>query len=60
MIAWERITGFQWDAGNARKSVGNPGVSQTEAEQVFFNEPLLTVPDAGHSALKSPEPATTV
>jgi len=50
MIAWERITGFQWDAGNARKSVDKHGVSQTEAEQVFFNEPLLTVSDAAHSA----------
>ncbi len=50
MIEWERIAGFDWDAGNARKSVDKHDVSQAEAEQVLFNEPLLTVPDAKHSA----------
>ncbi|MET3900912.1 uncharacterized DUF497 family protein [Devosia sp. UYZn731] len=50
MIDWQRITGFEWDAGNARKSVEKHDVSQAEAEQVFFNEPLLTVPDTKHSA----------
>lgn len=49
MIDWERIIGFDWDAGNARKSVEKHDVSQAEAEQVFFNEPLLMVPDASHS-----------
>ena len=49
MTAWERISGFDWDAGNARKSVDKHEVSQAEAEQVFFNEPLLTVPDTKHS-----------
>jgi uncharacterized DUF497 family protein len=50
MIDWERITGFDWDAGNARKSAEKHDVGQAEAEQVFFNEPLLIVPDARHSA----------
>jgi uncharacterized DUF497 family protein len=50
MIEWERIAGFDWDAGNARKSIDKHDVSQAEAEQVFFNEPLLTVSDAKHSA----------
>ncbi|MBY5766689.1 BrnT family toxin [Rhizobium leguminosarum] len=50
MIVWELISGFEWDAGNARKSVEKHDVSQAEAEQVFFNEPLLTVLDARHSA----------
>ncbi|MGO6698938.1 BrnT family toxin [Rhizobium ruizarguesonis] len=50
MIDWERISGFDWDAGNARKSVEKHDVSQAEAEQVFFNEPLLMVLDARHSA----------
>lgn len=50
MIEWGRIAGFDWDAGNARKSIDKHDVSQAEAEQVFFNEPLLTVPDAKHSA----------
>ncbi|MGY5810199.1 BrnT family toxin [Rhizobium sp. LEGMi198b] len=50
MINWDQITGFDWDAGNARKSAEKHDVGQGEAEQVFFNEPLLMVPDARHSA----------
>lgn len=49
MIDWARVTGFQWDQGNARKSAGKHGVVQSEAEQVFFNHPLLLVPDRKHS-----------
>lgn len=49
MIDWERIVGFEWDEGNARKNADKHDVSQNEAEQVFFNEPLLMVPDVGHS-----------
>ncbi|HLP70674.1 MAG TPA: BrnT family toxin [Rhizobium sp.] len=49
MIDWERIVGFEWDERNAPKSADRHDVSQNEAEQVFFNEPLLTVPDIRHS-----------
>lgn len=49
MIDFDRLTGFQWDAGNARKSEDKHGVSQAEAEQVFFNDPLLVVEDSLHS-----------
>lgn len=45
----ERIVGFQWDAGNARKNEKH-GVAQSEAEQVFFDRRLLMVADPGHSA----------
>ena len=44
------IVGFEWDAGNARKSADRHGVSQSEAEQVFLNRPLIMVEDASHSA----------
>ncbi len=50
MIAWDRIAGFDWDAGNARKNADKHEVSAAEAEQVFFNDPLLMVPDHAHSA----------
>jgi uncharacterized DUF497 family protein len=43
------VVGFDWDAGNARKSADKHGVSQAEAEQVFFNEPLLVLEDERHS-----------
>ena len=49
MIDWMRITGFDWDEGNARKSVEKHDVSQSEAEQIFFNQPLLVLADEGHS-----------
>lgn len=49
MIDHVRITGFDWDAGNARKSAEKHSVSQSEAEQVFFNQPLLILADKKHS-----------
>lgn len=50
MIDRASVTGFEWDDGNARKSDEKHGVGQAEAEQVFFNQPLLIVPDPRHSA----------
>lgn len=49
MIDLERIVGFQWDDGNARKSESKHGVSQAEAEQVFFADPLIILADSSHS-----------
>ena len=49
MVRWEQVVGFQWDDGNARKSADKHGVTQAEAEQVFFSEPLLIVADPRHS-----------
>ena len=49
MIDWTQIIGFDWDAGNERKSVEKHEVSQFETEQVFFNQPLLVVEDIKHS-----------
>jgi hypothetical protein len=45
-----QIEGFEWDEGNSRKSVEKHDVSQAEAEQVFFNEPLLIAEDVSHSS----------
>ena len=49
MIDWARVIGFDWDAGNERKSIEKHRVSQAEAEQAFFNEPLLVLEDDRHS-----------
>lgn len=49
MMDWTQITGFDWDEENARKSAEKHEVLQSEAEQVFFNQPLLVVPDHKHS-----------
>ncbi|NOT16826.1 MAG: BrnT family toxin [Sulfuriferula sp.] len=48
MIELHKISGFDWDEGNARKNEKH-GVSMAEAEQTFFNEPLLLLVDAEHS-----------
>jgi hypothetical protein len=49
MFDLSKIEGFDWDAGNARKSVDKHDVSQAEAEQVFLNQPLLILMDSKHS-----------
>ena len=49
MIDLDQITGFDWDDGNSRKNADKHGVSQAEAESVFFNEPLIVAEDARHS-----------
>ena len=49
MIDWAQIEGFDWYDGNDRKSVDKHAVSQAEAEQVFFNAPLLVSEDGKHS-----------
>ena len=43
------VTGFQWDEGNSEKNWRQHQVTQAEAEQVFFNHPLVVAPDPGHS-----------
>ena len=47
------ITGFDWDEGNRGKNWDNHRVSHLEAEQVFFNEPLLIYEDLKHSTEES-------
>lgn len=49
MIDFTTITGFDWDGGNSRKSSEKHKVIQSEAEQIFFNQPLLLLEDSGHS-----------
>lgn len=52
MIDLVSIVGFEWDAGNARKNEKH-GVTMAEAEQVFFNAPLLLLNDKVHSQSES-------
>lgn len=44
-----QVTGFDWDDGNSRKSEERHNVSQSEAEQIFFSQPLLLLEDHKHS-----------
>lgn len=49
VIDLELVEGFDWDAGNYRKSEAKHGVMQAEVEQIFFNAPLVVAHDAAHS-----------
>ena len=49
MVDLTKIAGFDWDDGNSRKSTEKHEVIQSEAEQIFFNKPLLLLEDSGHS-----------
>ena len=48
MIDLARIVGFDWDKGNARRNERH-GVTQVEAEDLFFDPRLLLVADPLHS-----------
>jgi uncharacterized DUF497 family protein len=51
MVDLSKVIGFEWDEGNARKNEQHE-VSMAEAEQVFFNSPLLVLPDPKHSEVE--------
>lgn len=53
MIDWTRVIGFDWDAGNERKSAEKHRVSQAGAEQAFLNRPLLVLKDDRHSFVEA-------
>ena len=52
MISLNEITGFEWDSGNERKSMDKHSVSKLEAEEVFFNVPILLLNDEKHSEIE--------
>jgi uncharacterized DUF497 family protein len=43
------LTGFEWNEGNRTKNWEKHQVSALESEQVFFNRPLIALPDERHS-----------
>jgi hypothetical protein len=48
-----KCVGFDWDDGNLLKNWEKHGVSASECEQVFFNRPIVTSHDVGHSKYES-------
>ena len=44
-----RSTGFEWDAGNLNKNSAKHDVTCREAEEIFFNQPLIIAPASTHS-----------
>ncbi len=48
----EVYRGFEWDQGNSEKNWVKHKVTQTEAEEVFLNEPLMGDEDVKHSTME--------
>ena len=48
-VSMPEFEGFEWDQGNIDKNWLTHSVSPQEAEQVFFNAPLIVADDAKHS-----------
>jgi uncharacterized protein len=53
MLDFDRVEAFEWDDGNARKSVDRHDVTAAEAEQIFFDERSVVTNDLAHSASES-------
>src|ERR1700712_5126291 len=53
MFELSHVEGFQWDESNSRKSSNKHGVTQNEAEQAFFNEPIVVISDNSHSLIET-------
>ena len=45
----EKCTGFDWDQFNIPKNWDSHAVTPEEAEDIFFNEPLVVCSDVRHS-----------
>jgi len=52
IVSLPEFNGFEWDAGNINKNSESHHVSPQEAEQVFFNHPLLVADDTQHSTVE--------
>ncbi len=48
-VSLPEFEGFDWDRGNADKNWLAHQVTPQEAEQVFFNSPLIAADDKKHS-----------
>jgi uncharacterized DUF497 family protein len=45
----EKCTGFDWDEGNQGKNWEQHDVTDTECEEIFFNDPLIAGADPKHT-----------
>jgi uncharacterized DUF497 family protein len=53
-MQWDasKITGFDWDTGNARKNLDRHAVACGESEQIFLNAPVKVLFDPAHSKIE--------
>ena len=48
-VSLPEFIGFDWSGGNADKNWAKHNVSPLEAEQLFFNRPIVCVVDSKHA-----------
>ena len=48
-LDFAKLSGFEWDAGNSRKSLTKHHVSAREAEEVFADPRVCILDDPAHS-----------
>ncbi len=53
MKSFTHIIGFEWDEGNLSKNHEKHGVTNSESEDIFFNEPLIIADDQKHSVIET-------
>ena len=53
MLKLLQIRGFDWDEGNRNKNWEKHKINSRECEQVFFNKPLIVLPDNKHSEIEA-------
>ena len=51
-IDLSQLAGFEWDKGNLNKNRLKHNVEPSECEEVFFNTPIIILPDEKHSNLE--------
>lgn len=49
VIDLSELEGFEWDEGNIDKNLLRHKVTNNETGEIFFNEPLIIIPDIKHS-----------
>src|SRR3990167_7315671 len=53
MLDLNQFIGFDWDQGNKDKNCLKHKVTNHECEEIFFNQPLLVIPDPKHSQIEA-------
>jgi len=51
-VDFSNIVGFDWDEDNFYKNLEKHNVFDSEAEQIFFNHPLVVKRDVKHSRME--------
>ncbi len=53
MVILPEMLTFDWDEGNREKNQISHGIMWIDAEEVFFNRPLMIHSDEGHSKVEA-------